>query len=243
MSVLAPVSGTLVNVVAVLVGGGLGLMLRDRLRGRTVTVVMQAIGLTTIFIGITSAWDLTAVERPPGVIIALIGLALGGALGEAARIEEGLERIGDVLKRRFAGGGRFTEGFVTATLLFCVGPLTLIGSLQNGLTGDPDFLLLKSALDGLSALALATSFGFGVLASAAVVLVYQGGLSLAAGLFTALVPDPAGDPRVLLVNGVGGLMIIGLGLGLLDVVKVRVASMLPALLLVIPLWVLGGLAF
>lgn len=243
MSLLAQTSGTLVNVVAVVAGALLGSMLRDRLPPRTVTVMMQAIGLSTVFIGLTSAWDLAAVERPPGVIVALVGLALGGALGEAIRIEEGLERIGDFWTRRFPGEGRFTEGFVTASLLFCVGPLALIGSIQNGLTGNPDFLLLKSALDGLAALALATTFGFGVLASAVVVAVYQGGLSLTAGLFATLVPDPASDPRVLLVNGVGGLMILGLGLGLLDVVKVRVASMLPALALVLPLWQLGRLVF
>lgn len=243
MSLLAQTSGTIVNVLAVLIGAGLGLILRNRLPARTVLVTMQAIGLATIFIGLTSATDLVAVDHPPGIIVALIGLALGGALGEAAGIEEALERVGGFLKRRFRSRGRFTEGFVTATLLFCVGPLTLIGSIQNGLTGDPQFLLLKSALDGVSALALATTFGFGVLASAIVIGVYQGGLSLAAGLFTTLIPDPASDPRVLLVNGVGGLMIIGLGLGLLDVVKVRVASMLPALVLVLPLWALGRLFF
>lgn len=243
MSPLVQTSGTIVNVIAVLAGASAGLLLRGRLPARTVTVMMQAIGLTTVFIGLSSAFDLVSVQAPPGVIVALLGLALGGAVGEALRIEEGLERIGEVLKRRFRSQGRFTEGFVTAVLLFCVGPLTLIGSIQNGLTGDPAFLLLKSALDGLSALALATTFGFGVLVSAVVIAVYQGGLSLAAGLFTTLVPDPAGDPRVLLVNGVGGLMILGLGLGLLDIVRVRVASMLPALLLVVPLWALGRLFF
>ena len=243
MSLLAQTSGTIINVLAVVAGAGAGLLLRGRLPARIVAVVMQAIGLTTVFIGLSSARDLTLVTEPPGVIVALIGLALGGAAGEALRIEEGLEGFGERLKRRFRGEGRFTEGFVTATLLFCVGPLTLIGSIQNGLTGDPGFLLLKSALDGLSALALATTFGFGVMASAAVIALYQGGLSLGAGLFTTLIPDPASDPRVLLVNGVGGLMIIGLGLMLLDVVKVRVASMLPALLLVVPLWALGRLLF
>lgn len=243
MSPFAQTSGTILNVVTVLLGAGAGLLLRGRLPSRIVAVVMQAIGLTTLFIGLNSAWDLTRVSDPPGVIVALIGLALGGALGEWMRIEEGLEGIGDRLKRRFRGQGRFTEGFVTATLLFCVGPLTLVGSIQNGLTGDPGFLVLKSALDGFSSLALATTFGFGVLASTVVIAVYQGGLSLAAGLFASLVPDPATDPRVLLVNGVGGLMIVGLGLGLLDVVRVRVASLLPALVVAVPLWALGRLLF
>lgn len=242
MSIWAQTSGTVVNVIAVLLGSALGLALRHRLPDRIVTVVMQAIGLTVVFIGIASAWDLIGVEDPPGVIVALLGLAVGGALGEAIGIEAWLERIGERLQRRFRDRGRFTEGFVTATLLFCVGPLTLIGSIQNGLVGDADFLLLKSALDGLAALALSTTFGVGVMASAIVVAVYQGGLSLGAGLLASWLPDPATDPRVLLVNGVGGLMILGLGLGLLELVKIRVASMLPALLLVVPLWWLLGLA-
>ena len=171
---------------------------------------------------------------------ALLALALGGALGEWWGIEEGLERLGDRLKRRFADSGSFTEGFVAASLLFCVGPLALLGSVQNGLTGEAGFLVLKSTLDGFSALALATSFGLGVMASALVILVYQGGLSLTAGLFANLVPDPAADPRVLLVNGVGGLMIVALGLGLLDVKRLRVASMLPALALAVLFHWLGG---
>lgn len=243
MSPLAQTSGTIVNVLAVLAGSLAGLALRGRLPDRTVTVVMQAIGLATIYIGIRSAWDLGRVDAPPGVIVALLGLAAGGALGDALKIEEALDGLGERLKRRFRGEGRFTEGFVTASLLFCVGPLTLIGAIQNGLVGDPGFLLLKSALDGLSSLALATTFGAGVLASTIVIAVYQGGLSLGAGLLTQWVPDPAADPRVLLVNGVGGLMIVGLGLGLLNIVRVRVAAMLPALLLVVPLWALLGLAF
>jgi uncharacterized membrane protein YqgA involved in biofilm formation len=236
VSLWAQTSGTVVNVLAVLLGSVLGLALRRRLPTRTVTTVMQAIGLTTVFIGIASAWDLTRVDDPPGVIVALLGLAIGGVIGEALGIERGLDALGERLKRRFRGSGRFTEGFVTATLLFCVGPLTLIGAIQNGLVGDADFLLLKSALDGLSALALSTTFGIGVMASVIVIAVYQGGLSLAAGLLSGWLPDPATDPRVLLVGGVGGLMIVGLGLGLLELVKVRVASMLPALVVVVPLW-------
>lgn len=241
MSFWAQTSGTWVNVATVVLGAGLGLALRGRLPERFNIVVMQAIGLATLFIGMQSAWDLGDVREPPGVIVALIGLALGGVLGEALGLHDGLERLGDRLKRRFGGEGRFTEGFVAATLLFCVGPLTLIGSIQNGLVGDPSFLLLKATLDGFAALALATTFGFGVIFSTVVILLYQGGLSLGAGLFANLIPDPGSDPRVLLVNGVGGLMILGLGLGLLEIKRVRVASLLPALLVVLPLYWLGGL--
>ncbi|MEJ2358130.1 MAG: DUF554 domain-containing protein [Deinococcales bacterium] len=241
MTVLQETSGTLVNIGTVLLGSSVGLALRGRLPERIVTVVMQAIGLVTLFIGIDNAFDLGRVQSPPGIILGLMALALGGALGEWWRLEEGLEAIGATLKRRFRGQGRFTEGFVAATLLFCVGPLTLIGSIQNGLSGETSFLLLKATLDGFSSLALATTFGFGVIFSVLVIAVYQGGLSLAAGLFATLIPDPAHDPRVLLVNGVGGLLIVALGLGLLDIKRVRTAAMLPSLVLVVLFYYLGRL--
>ncbi|HKI56018.1 MAG TPA: DUF554 domain-containing protein [Trueperaceae bacterium] len=241
MSLLQETSGTLVNLATVLLGSSLGLLLRGRLPLRITTVVMQAIGLLTLFIGFDNALDLTRVSTPPGIILGLLALALGGALGEWWRLDDGLDAIGEALKRRFRGQGRFTEGFVAATLLFCVGPLTLIGSIQNGLSGDPSFLLLKAALDGFSSLALATTFGFGVVFSVVVIAVYQGGLSLAAGLFASLVPDPGHDPRVLLVNGVGGLLIVALGLGLLDIKRIRIAALLPSLVLVVAFYYLGRL--
>lgn len=243
MSPLEQTSGTLLNIVTVLLGSALGLALRGQLPERVVVTVMQAIGLTTLFIGIDNAFDLGRVERPPGVILALMALALGGALGEWWRLEERLEGLGDLLKRRFRGQGRFTEGFVAASLLFCVGPLTLIGSVQNGLVGDNSFLVLKSALDGFAALALSATFGFGVVFSVFIIALYQGTLSLFAGLFAALVPDPASDPRVLLINGVGGLMIVALGFNLLDIKRLRVASMLPSLVLVVGLYYLGLLFY
>ncbi len=235
MTILEQTSGTIVNVITVALGTGLGLILRGRLPDRILAVVMQAIGLTTLVIGIINAFDLTSVTDPPGLILALVALAIGGALGEWWRIEDGLESFGERLKKRFRGKGSFTEGFVTASLLFCVGPLTLVGSIQNGLAGDNSFLLLKSTLDAFSSLALAATFGFGVAFSVVVILLYQGSLSLFAGAFASLVPDPYTDPNVLLVNGTGGIMIIALGLGLLGIKKIRVASMLPSLVLVVVL--------
>jgi uncharacterized membrane protein YqgA involved in biofilm formation len=236
MAPLAALDGTLVNVATVVVGSALGLAVRGRLPERITAVLLQAIGLTTLYIGFTNAGDLARVGDPPGVILGLVALALGAALGEWARLGDRLEGLGHFLKRRLRGRGRFTEGFVAASLLFCVGPMTLVGSLQNGLTGDASLLLLKAALDGISAVALAATFGFGVLASALVVLVLPGGLALGAGAVAAWLPDPAVDPRVLLVNGVGGLMIVGLGLMLLEVRRVSVAAMLPALPLVVVLY-------
>jgi uncharacterized protein len=243
VSLFEQTSGTFWNIITVLLGSSLGLMLRGRLPERIVVTVMQALGLVTLFVGVVNAFDLTRVAEPPGIILGLVALAVGGVLGEWWRIEEGLENVGNALKRRFRGQGRFTEGFVAASLLFCVGPLTLIGSIQNGLVGDDSFLLLKATLDGFASLALATTFGFGVIFSVLVIAVYQGGLSLGAGLFAAVLPDPATDPRVLLVNGVGGLMIMGLGFSLLDIKRLRVASLLPSLVLVIALYHLGLLFY
>lgn len=233
LSILQQTSGTLVNVLTVLLGSTAGLLLRGRLPDRIVATVVQALGLTTLFIGVVNAFDLTRVTTPPGMILGLTALAAGGALGEWWRLDDRLEQLGDLLRKRVGGQGPFTQGFVSASLLFCVGPLTLIGSIQNGLSGDSGFLLLKSALDGIASLALAASFGFGVIFSAVTVLLYQGSLSLGAGLFANLIPDPATDPRVLLINGVGGLMIMGLGIDLLQLKRMRVAALLPGLLLVV----------
>ncbi|WP_457629644.1 DUF554 domain-containing protein [Oceanithermus sp.] len=234
----AKTSGTWVNVGAVLLGSFVGVLIRGRLPGRMQRIIVQGVGLVTLFIGFSMAGSLGQARAGAvdGVILGLLALVLGGLAGEALGLEEWLEQLGELLKARFRGGGGFTEGFVAASLLFCVGPMTLIGSINNGLVGDPTLLLIKSTLDGLSSVALAASFGPGVAASALVVLVYQGGLSLAAGGLAAAVPDPATDPRVLLVTGVGGLMILGLGINLLELTRVRVASFLPALVLAPLLW-------
>lgn len=234
----AKTNGTWVNVLTVLLGSGLGVLIRGRLPARMQRIIVQGVGLVTLFIGFSMAGSLGSARAGAvdGVILGLVALVIGGLLGEALGLEERIEHLGDLLKARFRGGGGFTEGFVAASLLFCVGPMTLIGSINNGLVGDPTLLLVKSTLDGLSSIALAASFGPGVAASALVVLVYQGGLALAAGGLAAALPDPATDPRVLLVTGVGGLMILGLGINLLELSRVRVASFLPALVLAPFFW-------
>ena len=256
MNVLAETSGTLVNALTVLVGSALGVLLGGRLSAQTQRTLLQTLSLVTLYIALNMAGDLGKVEvlSVPGVILALISLAVGGVLGEALRLEARLEQAGEALKRRFRGGGRFTEGFVAASLLFCVGPLTLIGSIQNGLALDPSSLLVKATLDGVASLALAGVYGVGVGFSVIVVLLLQGGLSLgAAALAAAALPggDPgvlAESPYVLLITGTGGLMIAGIawnlmlaGLGF-ERERVRVAALLPALAVApCALWLLGRL--
>ncbi len=241
LSFWAKTSGTWINAAAVLLGSALGVFLHGRVPLKLRRTVVQGVGLTTIFIGFLMAGSIPKAKAGPvdGVILALLAMAIGGALGEALGIEEGIERLGEGIKRAVRGGGSFTEGFVTASVLFCVGPMTLIGAFNNGLLGDPSLLLVKSALDGISSIALAASLGIGVAASVLVVLGYQLGLSLLAASLAAFVPDPATDPRVLLATGVGGLMVIGVGLNLVEAAQIRVAAFLPALLLAPLLWALA----
>ena len=180
MSVLSQLSGTLVNVVTVVLGTAVGLAVGGRLPERTQRTLLQTLSLVTLFIGLDMAGSLNRVSggAVPGVILALVSLALGAVIGEALGIEESLERLGETLKRRFRGGGRFTEGFVAASLLFCIGPMTVIGGLQNGLTGDSATYVLKATLDGIAALALAGAYGIGVGFSALTVLIVQGGIKI-----------------------------------------------------------------
>lgn len=236
-------SGTLVNAATVTLGTGLGLLLRGRLPERMARILVQGVGLTTLYIGLSMAGALGRAKggAVDGVVLGLLSLVLGGLLGEWWRIEEGLEGLGERIKQAVRGGGRFTEGFLAASLLFCVGPMTLLGSIQNGLSGDASLLLLKATLDGLSAIALTSSFGIGVGFSVLVILAYQGGVALLAGTLSQALPDPAGDPRVLLITGVGGLMVLGVGINLLGLTKVRVGAFLPALLLAPLLWGLAEL--
>lgn len=232
LSFWAKTSGTWINAASVLLGTGLGLLLHGRLSLKLRQTVVQGVGLTTLFIGFLMAKSLTDESLGQGgVVLGLLAIALGGALGEALGIEAGLEAVGERVKAAVRGGGRFTEGFLTASLLFCVGPMTVIGALNNGLLGDPSLLLVKATLDGISAIALAATLGVGVGFSVIVVLLYQIGLSLLAGALGGVLPDPAHDPRVLLTTGVGGLMVIGIGLNLVEATRVRVGSFLPALFL------------
>jgi len=233
MDIWAKTSGTWINAATVFSGTALGLLLQGRLPQAIQQVITQAIGLVTLFIGMNMAIGLTKASagHVDGVVLGLVCLVIGGILGEWGQLENRLNTLGDWLRRRVKGSSHFTEGFMTASLLFCVGPLTLIGCLQNGLIGDNHLLVLKATMDGITAIALTSSFGIGVGFSVLVILLYQGGLSLVASILTQALPDPATSPAVMLLTGIGGIMILGLGLNLLEVAHIRVASFLPAFLL------------
>jgi uncharacterized membrane protein YqgA involved in biofilm formation len=216
--------GTLVNVVAVLVGTTAGLLLGGRLPERLRTTVLDAIGLLTICVGVAGFLETR------NAVFVVFSLVIGTVLGEAVDIEGRLDALGERLKRRAAreGDDRFVLGFVTASLTFCVGALTIVGSLRDGISGDNQLLIVKSALDGVVAVVYAAAFGWGVAFSALTVLVVQGGFTLL-GVF-------AGDAfltarMVAELEATGGVLIAGIGLRLLDLRPVRVASMLPALVI------------
>jgi hypothetical protein len=218
--------GTWINVGAVLLGGAAGLAFGARLPERLRQTVIAALGLFTAGLGVRMFLE---TGNP---ILALGGLALGAVLGEWWRIEEGLESIGRWLERRFAGaeaaegGGRFVRGYLTASLLFCVGPMTILGSMQDGLSGDYSLLAIKSVLDGFAAMAFASTLGVGVLFSALTILVYQGALTLLEVQVQAVMTEPMTAE----MTAVGGLMLLGLAISrLLEIRPMRVGSLLPGL--------------
>ncbi len=219
-------TGTVINIIAVLAGGGLGTLLGNRLPQRVRETVMHGIGLVTLVVGVHLTFE------TQNILVVLLSVLFGALLGEWWRIAEGLDRASARLRklvaRRLSSQSltHFTEGFVTASLVFCVGPLTILGAIQDGLIGDYTLLAIKSVLDGFAALAFASTLGVGVLFSVITLLVYQGGLSLAAGIAEALLtPDMIGE-----MSATGGVLILAIGLLLLDLKRIRVANLLPALL-------------
>jgi uncharacterized membrane protein YqgA involved in biofilm formation len=222
------VTGTFLNVFTVLVGGALGTLLGSRFPGGLRITLMQVIGLATLAIGIQ---DLLHTSN---VLLVLASLVLGAIVGEAVRIERGLERIGELAQSGVARMRRPNptrnspspaQGFVTASLIFCVGPITILGCFEEGLTGSFQTLALKSTLDGFTAALLASTMGWGVLLSAATVLIYQGALTLGAGFLRGILTER----MIAEMTAVGGLMILGIGLNILEVTRIRVGNMLPSL--------------
>ena len=225
-------TGTLLNVATVLVGASIGLALGSRMPARMQSSLTTGLGLFTVLIGLSMGLRVfTDPSAQPGDELAVLGAVLVGvAIGELLRLHDGLEWLGGWFQRRLARGdrpSRIAEGFVTASIVFCVGPLTILGSLANGLTGDVQLLAVKSLLDGVASIAFAAALGPGVALSALTVLVVQGGI--AGGAF--LLRDAMDEATILAVTAAGGVILLGVALRLLDLKAVRVASFLPALLL------------
>jgi uncharacterized membrane protein YqgA involved in biofilm formation len=234
--------GTLVNVVAVIIGSAVGLLLHrglpDRLRG----IIFQGIGLATLVIGMLNA--LAVVEPVPDTGSAgkhlmelIFSVLIGGLIGEWINIEARLEKAGDWLKARVhSGDSRFTEGLVTAFLIFCIGPMTVVGALDEGIRADHNLLYAKSILDCFMSAALASTFGLGVLFSIIPLFIFQYGITLlGVGAQSVL-----NEVVVNQLTAVGGVLILGLGINLLELRRLRIANLLPALVVVVILALVLG---
>jgi uncharacterized membrane protein YqgA involved in biofilm formation len=233
-------TGTIINIVAVLVGGTLGTVLGARLPQRIRETVMHGLGLVVLAIGVHLS--LKTVE----ILIVLGSVLLGGILGELLRIEDRLDGIGRWLEQRGtktpgeqreketgqvekpnSGATRFSRAFLTASLVFCVGPMAILGSFQDGLEGNYEILAIKSALDFFAAMAFASTMGPGVISAALTVLVYQGALTVGAGWASAVLTDS----MIAEMTATGGILMLAIGLGLLELKKVRTGNLLPALVI------------
>ncbi len=212
--------GTIVNAAAIIAGSLLGLLFKGGIPESYNRTIFKSIGLAVVLIGLLNA------VKTEQLLLLIFSLALGSLLGEMLKIEDGLEKLGQWLENRFAKSeGAIAQGFVTSSLLFCVGAMAIVGSLESGLSGNHQTLFAKSVLDGISSIILASSMGIGVLFSAVTVLIYQGLITLAASSL-----QPFLDAAVIKeMSAVGGLLIMAIGFNMLDLPKIKVGNMLPAI--------------
>jgi hypothetical protein len=216
--------GTLINTATVLLGGSLGLIIGDRIPERIRTIVVQVIGLVTLGLGLSD------VLKTHNMVFPLVGMVLGAIVGEALNIERRLEGIGEVIRRRFAGNqepGRFVNGFVTATLLFCIGPLTILGAMQDATGETPQLYIIKGTLDGFMNVIFGAIYGVGAIFSALSIFVVQGSLTLGGSALDNLLNDRM---RIELFSA-GGFAVMAIGLNLLEIKKIRLGSLLPGLVI------------
>jgi uncharacterized membrane protein YqgA involved in biofilm formation len=216
--------GTLINTATVLVGGSVGLIIGDRIPDRIRTIVVQVIGLVTLGLGLSD------VLKTHNMVFPLVGMVLGGIVGELLAIERRLEGLGEVIRRRFARNqepGRFVNGFVTATLLFCIGPLTILGAMQDATGETPQLYIIKGTLDGFMNVIFGAIYGVGAVFSALSVFVVQGSLTLGGSALDNLLNDRM---RIELFSA-GGFAVMAIGLNLLKIKKIRLGSLLPGLVI------------
>ena len=226
-----PLLGTIVNVAAVVAGSLLGLFFGHLLPEKVHRTLVLGLGLAVILIGLQLAFQ----TNQPLVLIG--SLILGGITGEALRIENRLENFGRRLQERFTDAGDIAEAFVTASLLYCVGAMAVMGSIQDGLGGQPTILYAKSALDGTASIVLVSTLGIGVIFSVIPILLYQGALTLAAVSVQGLLTEPV----ISEMNAVGGLLIFSIGLDLLGIKKIPVGNLLPGIFVAMGIMVLMGM--
>lgn len=218
--------GTLVNTAAVIAGSLVGILIHAHLPDRLTRIAFQGIGLFTLFIGAKMAWETQS------LLILIFSMVIGSIIGELIDLDKHLGNLSEKLKAKLKSKNeKFTEGLITAFLLWCMGSMTIIGAMEEGFGDPPNLLLAKSVLDGFSSVALAASMGIGVMFAAIPLLIYQGGLTLLASSLR----DVMADPVIAEMTAVGGLLLIGLGINILEIKKLKILNMLPALVVAIVL--------
>jgi uncharacterized membrane protein YqgA involved in biofilm formation len=216
--------GTLVNAAAVVIGGVIGLFVHRSLPDRVKTTAFQAIGLFTFFLGVSMAFETN------NYLIMILSIVFGSVIGAWVDIDKYVNRFGDYLKRKIGSNNdKFSEGFITSFMLYCMGSMTILGAFEEGLGGAPNLLLSKSVLDGFSSIALAASLGVGVVFSAIPLLFFQGGLTFLA----VFLEDFLTNIIISELTSVGGLILIGLAINILEIKKIKILNMLPSLLIVV----------
>lgn len=225
--------GTLVNTAAIIAGALIGLLFKGGIPDSYNRTIMKSIALAVLLIGLLNAF------KAENILLLIFSLAIGSLIGEILKIEDGLENLGNWLESKLSrSGGQISQGFVSSSLLFCVGAMAIVGSLESGLTGNHQTLFAKSVLDGISSIVFASSMGIGVIFSAGSVFVYQGLITLAASflqqfLITSVITE---------MSAVGGLLIMAIGFNMLDLPRIKVGNMLPAIFIpliysiLLPLW-------
>lgn len=223
-------TGTLVNTGAVIAGSVVGIMIHSKLPQKMVNIVFQGIGLFTIAIGISLSL------QSQNMLFAVLSLVLGGIIGQAINIEKYLHKFSGFLHNKFtqpsekdSESNKFSEGFITASMLFCVGSMSILGAIEDGMGETPNLLYTKSIMDGISAIALASSFGICIAFSSIPLLIYQGGLTL----FAAFIMRYMSDAMIADMTSVGGILLIGLGINILKIKELSIINLLPSLLIVV----------
>ncbi len=220
--------GTIVNAICIFIGSFIGLLFVN-IKERYKETVMKGISLTVILIGLQLAL------KAESIIIVLLSMLSGALIGEGLKLENKMNALGNWLEKNISKNkeSNVSEGFLTATLLFVIGAMSIIGALDSGISGNHDILLTKAIIDGFAAFVLTTTLGFGVVFSIIPVVLYQGGITIFASYIIQFIPEGTLDEIILFVSAVGGLLIVGLGLNLLNITKIRVINLLPSIFTVI----------
>ncbi len=216
--------GTIVNILAVITGSLIGLLLKNKLPKKIILIIFHALGLFTLFLGIKMALN------GKQLLAIVFSLIVGGISGEFLKLDQKMEFLSKQIKRKsHFKNEKFSEGFITAFLMYCMGSLTILGAIQEGMTGDNTLLLTKSVMDGFSSIALASGLGIGVLFSVIPLFLYQGGLTL----LSALLGDFFRPEIVTDLSATGGILLIGLGINILEIKKIKVLNLIPSLFFII----------